>query len=229
MERNPRATVKASSKSLTHEVIAEAAVAILKRDGPDSLSFRKVGEVLGVSHVTVYRRCGSFDGLLDICADHVAAGFPRIDGTVDWATATEFRFYAAYEMWAAHADLVLLMRGRAWLGKNMMSRFHEPAMRSILDAGMSPGEAQDFFSVLYRFTIGSVIAISANPWTPWESRQAVERLGADQFPALASVSREVDYSDIHGVFRNTLRRLTVILGPQGRAGQPAQRAIALGG
>jgi len=218
VERNP-----------TREAIAEAALGILKREGPDSLSFRNVGEIVGASHVTVYRRCGSFDGLLDLCAEHIAAGFPRIDGTVDWATATEFRFYAAYEMWAAHSDLVLLMHGRSWMGQNMHSRFYEPAMRSIIDAGMSPVEAQDFFSVLYRFTIGSVIAISANPWTPEAARQAVERLGAAQFPALETVTRVADHSDIHGWFRNALRRLIVTLGPQGRAGQPAERAVALGG
>ena len=213
---------------LTRQVIAEAALQILKRGGPDS-SFRRVGEVVGASHVTVYRRCGSFDGLLDICADYLAAGFPRIDGSVDWATATEFRFYAAYEMWTANADLIVLMRGRAWLGKNMMSRFYEPAMQSIVGAGMSPGEAQDLFSVLYRFTIGSVIAISANPWTPQEYSEAVERLGADQFPVLASVSRETDYSDIHEIFRSTLRKLIVTLGPQRRSGQRAERATTLGG
>jgi hypothetical protein len=35
--------VKASSESFTHELTADAAPGFLKRDGPDSLSFRKLG------------------------------------------------------------------------------------------------------------------------------------------------------------------------------------------
>jgi hypothetical protein len=183
-----------------------------------------VGEVLGTNHVAVYRRCGSFDGLLDVCADYVAAGFPEVPDTLDWATATQMRFEAAYDMWAEHADLILLMRGRAWLGMNMTSRFYEPAMRNIVDSGMPISEAATLFSILYRLTIGSVVATRANHWSPWESREALKSLGVHRFPTLARVDHEVDNTDDRGLFSEALRRLIVDLGPRTSKANPP-RAI----
>lgn len=213
--------IKVKPVSFATDVIAEAALDILQNEGPEALSLRRVGEVLGTSHVTIFRRCGSFEGLLDVCADYVAAGFPEVPDTLGWATATQRRFEAAYDMWTEHADLILLMRGRAWLGMNMTSRFYEPAMRCIVDAGMPMSEAARLFSILYRLTIGSVISTRANHWTPWESRESLEKLGAHRFPTLARIEREVDKTDIRGSFSETLRTLIIDLGPQRPEGKRA--------
>jgi AcrR family transcriptional regulator len=216
---------KARPDAFPLDVIAEAALGILRSEGLDALSLRRVGEVAGTSHVTVYRRCGSFEGLLDVCADYVAADFPLVPDSLDWATATQKRFEAAYDMWTEHADLILLMRGRAWLGMNMTSRFYEPAMRAIVDAGLTVPEAGALFSLLYQVTIGSVLSTRANHWTPWESREAMEKLGAEQFPTLVRVQREVDTSDLRGTFSETLRRLIADFGPptlEGKTGVHAQ-------
>jgi hypothetical protein len=184
-----------------------------------------VADVVGTNHVAVYRRCGSFDGLLDMCADYVAANFPEVPDTVDWATATQMRFEAAYDMWSEHADLILLMRGRAWLGMNMTHRFYEPAMRSIVDSGMPISEAAALFSILYRLTIGSVVSTRANHWSPWESREALKSLGVHLFPTLARVEREIDTTDDRGSFGEALRKLIVDLGPHDRKDQPATSPV----
>lgn len=217
----------ARRNSFGPDVIAEAALGILRSDGPGALSLRRVGEVVGTNHVAVYRRCGSFDGLLDMCADHVAAGFPEVPDTLDWATGTQMRFEAAYDMWSEHADLILLMRGRAWLGMNMTSRFYEPAMRRIVESGMPISEAAELFSILYRLTIGSVIATRANHWSPWESRDALKSLGAHLFPTLARVEDEVEESGDRVSYSDALRKLIINLGPRDLVGQPATSASVL--
>lgn len=176
-----------------------------------------MAEVLGTNHVAVFRRCGSFEALLDLCADHVAADFPEFPDKLDWAAATQRRFEAAFDMWAEHADLILLMRGRAWLGMNMTSRFYEPTMRTIVDSGMPLQEAAKLFSTLYRFTIGSVVATRANHWSPGESREAIKSLGQHLFPTLARVNSEVDQSDDRGAFSDAMRRLIADFG-----GRPAR-------
>src|SRR5215469_15236819 len=99
---------------LTPEAIAAAALDILDKEGPHALSFRRVGAVLGTSHTTVHRHCGSLEGLLDLCADHLAADLPHIEPTLSWAESTELRFTALYELWSAHSALVTLRRGRPW-------------------------------------------------------------------------------------------------------------------
>jgi AcrR family transcriptional regulator len=206
---------KTGPDSFTDAEVAKAALSILRADGPQALSFRNVAEALGTYHVAVFRRCGGFDGLLDMCADHLAAKFPVIDGSVNWAEATQQRFEAAYKMWAANVELLLLMRGRAWQGNNMVTRFYEPAMRTLLQAGLPPREAAYLFSILYRLTLGSVIAVMANPWTPTEATDAIEALGAENFPSLVKVRADVEFSDIDEVFRSELRRLIEGLGPVG--------------
>ena len=206
----------ARPKAFSPDQIASAALEILEKEGPEALSFRRVGEALGTSHVTVYRRCGSFEGLLDLCADHVAADFPEIDESLDWVTATQLRFEAAYEMWAEHSDLILLMKGRSWQGQNIISKFYEPAMRTIVEAGLSLPEAARVFSILYRLTIGSVISTRANHWNPWDGRNAIEKLGPEKFPTLVEVGRVVDNSDLRAIFRDTLHLLIVDLGPADR-------------
>ncbi|MGW5699300.1 TetR/AcrR family transcriptional regulator, partial [Streptomyces asiaticus] len=62
----------------TLEAIAEAALSVVDDEGPEALSFRRVAQLLGVSHATVFRRCGDFDGLVNACADRLAARKARI-------------------------------------------------------------------------------------------------------------------------------------------------------
>ena len=209
--RRPRA----GAKSLSCEAVAEAALEILRNEGPDSLSLRRVGEILGTNHVAVYRRCGSFDGLLDMCADYVARDFPAVADDLDWVEATQMRFEAAFDMWAEHADLILLMHGRAWLGVNITSRFYEPAMHGIVASGLPIDDASGLFSTLYRLTIGSVVTTRANHWAPGESREALRQLGIERFPTLARVNNEVDYDDDRATFCAALRRIIVDMARQG--------------
>lgn len=204
--------LRVGAKSISFEAVAEAALEILRDEGPGALSLRRVGEMLGTNHVAVFRRCGSFDGLLDICADHVARDFPSVPDDLDWEHATQMRFEAAFDMWAEHADLILLMRGRAWLGINITSRFYEPAMRGIMDSGLPIAEVSALFSMLYRLTIGSVVTTRANHWTPGESSDALKHLGVGRFPTLARINDEVDYSDDRASFCAALRRIIVDLG-----------------
>jgi AcrR family transcriptional regulator len=202
-EKRPRA----GAKSITLEALAEAALEILRDEGPSALSLRRVGELLNTNHVAVYRRCGSFDGLLDMCADYIAREFPLVPEDLDWTKTTQTRFETAFDIWAEHADLILLMRGRAWLGLNMTSRFYEPAMRGIVDSGLPLEDVSALFSTLYRLTIGSVVTTRANHWTPGESGDALQHLGIERFPTLAKINAEVDYSDDRASFCAALQRI----------------------
>jgi len=204
--------------ALTHQAIAESALDILRQEGPDALSFRRVAEILGTYHVLVFRRCGGMDGLLDICADYASAEFPLVPDSVDWVDATQARFEAAYGMFAEHASLILLMRGRPWLGFNITERFYEPTMRSFLEAGMTAEEASGLFSILYRLTIGSVISLHAHHWIAAESAESVQRHGgAEHFPSLVKINSEVDNSNLLDVYRGALRTLISHLAPNRNA------------
>jgi AcrR family transcriptional regulator len=198
---------KARAKDITIDAIVETALTLLDTEDVDSFSLRRVGQSMGTSHVMILRRCGSLDGLLDACAERIAADFPSVSDDHDWIAATQTRFEAAYEMWGEHANLLLLMRGRAWLGENMVSRFYEPTMREFLDAGMAAPAAAQVFSLLYRTTLGAVITRRANQWTEDESRRAWDQIGVDQVPTLARVELEFNGADSSALFHETLRHL----------------------
>jgi AcrR family transcriptional regulator len=169
---------------LTPEAIAAAALEILDKEGPDALSFRRVGALLGTSHTTIHRHCGSLDGLLDLCADHLAAGLPHIEPTLSWAESTELRFTALYELWSAHSALVTLRRGRPWVGPSMLGRFVEPALQSNLAAGMTPAQMIQTYRQMYLFTLGC-----ATTHTAFSSRQArmlIAALDPSEFPVLTT-------------------------------------------
>lgn len=207
------AKYRAVNDSITDADVAEAAIAILKAEGSEALSMRKVADALGTYHVAVHRRCGGFEGLLDMTAEHVAASFPLVDDSVGLVEATQRRFEAVYEMWSEHVQLVLAMHGRPWQGYNMHSRFYEPALRAMLEAGMTPIEASEFFSILYRLALGSVIAIKANPWEPDRSIRAVEALGLVNFPSVAKVQAVAERFDPLDKFRAEMRLVVEKIGP----------------
>ena len=115
-----------SPESLTPEAIAVAALDVLDKEGADALSFRRVGAVLGTSHTTIHRHCGSLEGLLDLCADHLAAGLPDIEPTLSWAESTELRFTALYELWSAHWALLMLRRGRPGSARTCSAASNRP-------------------------------------------------------------------------------------------------------
>ena len=174
----------ADSRSLTPEAIAAAALHVLDTEGPDALSFRRVGAVLGTSHTTIHRHCGSLEGLLDLCADHLAAGLPGTDSTPSWADSTEQRFTALYELWSAHSALITLRHGRPWVGPHMLRRFVEPALQSDLAAGMTPAQMIQTFRQMYLFTLGCSLTHSA--YSSRQARTLIAALDPSEFPVLTA-------------------------------------------
>jgi AcrR family transcriptional regulator len=199
-------------RALTDADVATAAIAILDHEGHQELSFRRVAAGLGTSHTTVHRHCGSFEGLLDVCADHLATELPLVDATLPWAQATELRFTALFELLTAHPALLALRGGRPWLGEQMMRRFSEPAMAASLAAGMTAAEMTEAHRELYMFTIGCAVTYSS--YDTSTGRQALAVLDPAEFPTIAAHLHELaDDSPISGSFSRGLHLLIAALDP----------------
>ena len=201
----------ADPESLTPEAIAVAALDVLDKEGADALSFRRVGAVLGTSHTTIHRHCGSLEGLLDLCADHLAAGLPDIEPTLSWAESTELRFTALYELWSAHWALLMLRRGRPWVGPHMLGRFVEPALQSNLAVGMTPAQMIQTFRQMYLFTLGCSMTHTA--YTSRQARSLVAALDPGEFPVLTAhmdiIAGSIAVAE-PDVFRTGLRNLIAV-------------------
>ncbi len=201
--------------SPTSSAIAEAALQILRADGPGALSFRRIGAMLGTSHMAIHRRCGSLEGLLDLCAEHLASQLPEDEPALSWAQSTERRFTALYEVMSRNGSLVALQRGRPWLGPEMMRRFSEPALAESLAAGLTLSEMIRTHRGLYMFTTGC--ALSQGGYDSVGGRAALEDLDPGTTPALAAHAHLIDeaYSG-RQVFLDGIRALIAAADPAGR-------------
>ena len=194
-------------RRLSDDDVARAALSVLRREGLTALSFRRVAPELGTSHMAVHRHCVNFDGMLEICAEYLAARLPEIDPSLPWPTSTELRFTALYETMSAHSGLVALLRGRPWMGPKMMRRFSEPAVAASLAAGLSPRQITECHRELFVFTVGCALTQSVIVDAPGTA--AIEALKADEFPVIVEHREALmddDHSD-HAMFVHGLRTL----------------------
>jgi hypothetical protein len=174
--------------------------------------------------MAVHRHCINFEGMLEICAEYLAARLPDIDPSLRWPAATEQRFTALYETMAAHSGLVALLRGRPWMGPNMMRRFSEPAVKASVAAGLTPRQIMECHRELFVFTVGCALAQTRMVFASGSA--AVEALGADDSPVIVAHRRallDVEHSD-HGMFVHGLRTLIASWDPaEARSGRKRRR------
>jgi AcrR family transcriptional regulator len=186
--------------------IVTTALRLLRDEGPEALSFRRIAAALGISHTTVHRHCVNFGRLLDMCADELAGQLPDIDTGLPWPEQMERRFTALYDMWVANAALLALRQGQPWWVPNMLTRFAEPAMTATLRVGMTPEQALQAIRQLYLFTYGC-----GSTHAGYAARQARSLLAAlepDEFPALAgNINVIVSGPPERDVFTHGLRTL----------------------
>ncbi|MFC4517540.1 TetR/AcrR family transcriptional regulator [Streptomyces ehimensis] len=196
--------------------IAAAAIALVDEQGPHALSFRTLGDRLGVSHMTIHRRCGDLGGLLDLCADHLAAELPGIPLDADWAEATEARFRRFYELLVAHPGLVALRGSRPWLGQQILARLVEPSLAHSIAAGMTPRHATEAYRRMYLLTLGCASFVNhRDPKAAGSATRAgLAALDPQEFPVLAGHLQEVvPVVTDHEVYNGALRQLIAAAQP----------------
>jgi AcrR family transcriptional regulator len=206
----PRQSV--SLDMATPQRIAETALQIVDQDGHTALSFRTLATALDISVAALQRRCTDLAGLLDLVTDHLAARLPQIAPGTDWATATESRFTALYELLTAHPGLAALRGARPWLGPQLLKRLVEPQLADSLAAGMTPQTAIVTYRRLYLLTLGSASFVDhRDPKSAQAAtRQALAALDPDEFPVLtghlsAVLPAVVDHEVYYGALRQLIR------------------------
>ncbi|MHC5903198.1 TetR/AcrR family transcriptional regulator [Streptomyces sp. S6] len=192
--------------------IAETALLLVDEGGPEALTFRALAARLDISLASLQRRCADLAGLLDLCLDHLAARLPEVetgpDG--DWATVTETRFTALYDLLVAHPGLLALRGTRPWLGPHLLARLAEPQLADNLAAGMTPAEAMAAYRGMYLLTLGSAGFVDHRDpaATRATTRRALAALDPDDFPVLTThLADFLPTLTDHAVHRTALRHL----------------------
>ena len=171
---------------ISRQEVIGAALAILRADGLDALSMRRVASELGVAPNALYSHVAGKAGLVDALLDAVLADV-TIPRRGDWRTRIERLLLDSRRVLLAHPDLVPLFLARPTNGPNAL-RLGEAMLEQCHRGGMAGEEATRALQVLLIYTIGATafeVPRVRDPAPEARRRrgvQAVEQLDRDEFP-----------------------------------------------
>ncbi len=119
----PRAATR--RRPLSRDRVLRAAIRLADEGSLESVSMRKLGQVLRVEAMSLYKHVANKDDILDGIADLVVGDFEVPSGDVDWQTAVRRSAISAHQTLFRHPWASSLIESRLNAG---------PARRRYLDA-----------------------------------------------------------------------------------------------
>jgi AcrR family transcriptional regulator len=190
---------------LSRERVLRAAVALADDSGLESLTMRKLGEVVGVEAMSLYNHVANKGDLLDGMVDLVFSVIHLPSAGVDWKTAMRQRAISAREVLSRHPWGIGLMESRSTPGPATL-RHHDAVLGSLRRGGFSIEMAAHAFSALDSYIYGFALQEASLPFETAEetaevAQMILEQLPADEYPYLAELTIEhvlqpgYDYGD----------------------------------
>jgi TetR/AcrR family transcriptional regulator, tetracycline repressor protein len=189
-------TAKAKSdRSLTararprpsRERIAEAALALLDREGLEGLTMRRVAAEAGLPTATIYGYFRDKDELVDAVIDLGASRSPLPETSGPWHAQLRDLMRWLRRGLVRHPDLVKVRLERPILSLGAL-RLTERGVGVLLEAGFSRAEAARAYQMLFVFTFGS--AAFGPHGDPDEHQRKVRAtytlLPPEEYPVLSS-------------------------------------------
>jgi AcrR family transcriptional regulator len=121
---------------LNRERVLEAAVALARRDGLESLSMRKLADELGAGAMSLYHYVPNKERLLDGMVDLVFGEIELPSSGDEWKTAMRKRAVSTREALLRHPWAIGLMEGRANHGPANLA-LHDAVLGCLRGAGFS--------------------------------------------------------------------------------------------
>lgn len=157
--------------TLNRDRIAEAALALVDREGAEALTMRRVAAELGSQPMSLYRHVDGREGLLDAVFEAFAARMQPIDRSLPWED--RLRAFAAEARAAAlaHPEAFRLVAHRPARSQTILERT-DALVGAMLDAGLSPAKAVGAMRLLGSFILGYLLDELALPpsaggrWSP---------------------------------------------------------------
>jgi AcrR family transcriptional regulator len=189
---------------LTRERVLQAAMALADEAGIDSLTMRRLGEVLGVGPMALYRHVANKDDLIDAMVDivFVEIGPPSTDR--DWKTAMRERAVAVRDALIRHRWAIGLMESRARPGPANLAH-HDAVIGCLRAADFDIAMAAHAYSVLDSYIYGFAATQLALPFTPADVGEMAESMlrpfSAGAYPHLTEMLTDhimqpgYDYAD----------------------------------
>lgn len=176
-------------RSLTTEQIANAALAVIDRDGLAALSMRGVAAELGTGVMSLYRYVSDRAQLERLILDAVLVGFdPFVPRELPWSQrirllagrirAAVFAHPAAVPLFLTHRHLVVAVQ-----------RWAEGVLGALTDAGLTGADRVIAFRAVVSYVVGALQAESSGPLAG-AGTIVLAALPADAFPLLAATAAD---------------------------------------
>ncbi len=198
----PRAESRAA---LSRERVLRAAIAHADEGGTETLTMRKLAQVLGVAPMSLYRHVANKDDIVDGIVDLVFSEIDLPSSGADWKTAMRQRAISAREVLSGHPWAIGLMESRTNPGPATL-RHHDAVIGSLRQAGFSIEMAAHAYSLLDSYIYGFALQQKTLPFDTSEelaevAQNILQQFPADEYPYLAEIMFEhvmkpgYDYGD----------------------------------
>ena len=174
--------------------VLHAAVTLVDEIGIAALSMRKLGEVLGVEAMSLYKHVSNKNDILDGIVDLVASEFEVPAIGADWKVAMRRRAISAHEVLMRHQWATMLVVSRLNVGPAML-RYVDATIGCLREAGFSYPMADHAWNAIDSYIYGFTLQKLNFPLEPREyakmAKAFLPRIPEDQYPYLHGMSRQV--------------------------------------
>jgi AcrR family transcriptional regulator len=179
---------------LTKERVLDAAIALADDSGIESLTMRKLAQVLGVEAMSLYYHVANKDVILDSMVDHA---FSEIDMSfidLDWKSAMRHRAISVRDVLSLHPWAISLMQSRTNPGPALLHH-HDSVIGTLREAEFSVELTAHAFSALDAYIYGFVsqeLSLPFDTSSPDEAAAIAEAIlevfPSEAYPHLAELT-----------------------------------------
>jgi AcrR family transcriptional regulator len=176
---------------LSRERVLDAALALADEGGVEAVSMRRLGQVLGVEAMSLYKHVADKEAILDGIADLVMDEVEVPSPDLDWRTAIRRSAISAHEALRRHPWAGLVLESRLNPGPARL-RYLDTVVGVLRGAGFDTPTVARAFMALDSHTYGFTMQELALPFDSASAAGVAEemamRVFADGYPNLAAMA-----------------------------------------
>ena len=212
-------------RPLNRDLILNAAVALIERDGPGALTMRRLGAMLGVEGMAIYHHFDGRDELLAAIGDRVLEPLGELEVGHEWSEACR-RFAMRLRDIALAQPATFQLLGLQPFDTAASLRPIERLLEVVIAGGFTPSAALAIYRATVSFARGYALA-EATGFTVDAARPTGRRrlaaLSRDEFPILAGRASELAKLDSDAAYDLGLQALLTGLADAGASRQDGKK------
>ena len=193
MTTPPTPTARAATRRrpLSRDRVLRAAVQLADESGLEAVSMRKLGHVLRVEAMSLYKHVANKDDILDGIADVVMSDFEVPAGDADWKSSIRRSAISAHQVLLRHPWASSVIESRRSAGPARL-RYLDAVIGTLSAAGFTMQMAIRAIMALDSYTYGFVLQELAWPFdeqdAPGVAASFARGLQAGEYPFLIAMA-----------------------------------------